>query len=209
METPISWSKMRTIPALVLPGNARCKLLTGLFFALLFLLLPFQARAQNCAPGLTACGAACVNFSTDPNNCGNCGHACRGGQTCTAGVCSGNSNASCAPGMVMCGSGCVNYSTDPKNCGNCGQACQTGQTCTQGVCSAGNVNGKNNGTSDANGKAACAPGKVMCGAQCVNLSINLRNCGACGQACQAGQTCTAGVCSGAANVSGKSSGNGK
>ena len=43
--------------------------------------------------------------------------------------------------------------------------------------------------------ANCAPGKVMCGTQCVNLSINARNCGACGAVCGAGRTCSAGKCS--------------
>jgi alpha-tubulin suppressor-like RCC1 family protein len=34
------------------------------------------------------CGATCVDTSTDPANCGACGHACPGGDTCSAGICS-------------------------------------------------------------------------------------------------------------------------
>jgi hypothetical protein len=32
---------------------------------------------------------ACVNFNTDPLNCGDCGSVCDPGQTCTDGNCRG------------------------------------------------------------------------------------------------------------------------
>ena len=34
------------------------------------------------------CGSTCVNYKTDPRNCGACGTACAPGQTCENGVCS-------------------------------------------------------------------------------------------------------------------------
>jgi hypothetical protein len=46
--------------------------------------------STSCTTGLTVCGSSgtpgfCRNLSSDPNNCGTCGHVCAG--TCSAGVC--------------------------------------------------------------------------------------------------------------------------
>jgi hypothetical protein len=40
-----------------------------------------------CRPGLVACGPACFDASTDPNNCGGCGRRCAPGTVCASGVC--------------------------------------------------------------------------------------------------------------------------
>jgi hypothetical protein len=40
----------------------------------------------------------------------------------------------------------------------------------------------------------CELGKTKCGDRCVNLNINLKNCGACGSPCSAGQKCVSGLC---------------
>lgn len=37
----------------------------------------------------TLCGSACVDIESDPNNCGGCGIACGGSDTCSSGQCSG------------------------------------------------------------------------------------------------------------------------
>ena len=104
--------------------------------------------------------------------------------------------ANCAPGKVMCGTQCVNLSINARNCGACGAVCGAGRTCSAGVCIAsGAGSGAAKVNSAGNGNATCAAGKVMCGTQCVNLSINARNCGACGAVCGAGRTCSAGKCS--------------
>jgi len=42
-------------------------------------------QQASCDGGLTACGAACVDTSSDNQNCGGCGIVCN--TTCTAGVC--------------------------------------------------------------------------------------------------------------------------
>jgi hypothetical protein len=42
---------------------------------------------SSCAPGLADCGGACVALGTDPANCGGCGRACNGGQSCINGFC--------------------------------------------------------------------------------------------------------------------------
>jgi hypothetical protein len=41
----------------------------------------------NCNSGLTECNGACVDLMTSPANCGACGHACPGGQSCHGGLC--------------------------------------------------------------------------------------------------------------------------
>jgi hypothetical protein len=45
-----------------------------------------QGGPVSC-PGSTLCGGTCVDTTTDPANCGGCGHACTGGGLCCGGVC--------------------------------------------------------------------------------------------------------------------------
>src|SRR5215204_3949714 len=47
----------------------------------------------SCNPGLTLCGAACIDTNANVAHCGGCGHACQSGQTCQNGGCV--SNQSC------------------------------------------------------------------------------------------------------------------
>jgi stigma-specific protein Stig1 len=44
------------------------------------------------------------------------------------------------------------------------------------------------------GDLACGAGKSRCGGTCVDLQLNLRNCGACGVACDRDELCRRGVC---------------
>jgi hypothetical protein len=46
------------------------------------------------------------------------------------------------------------------------------------------------------GTCLCNPGFAACGTECVDLSTNAANCGACKHACAVGATCVEGVCSG-------------
>jgi len=64
---------------------------------------------------------------------------------------------------------------DPLNCGTCGNSCTTGATCEAGVCT-------------------CAPGQIVCGGACVDVSSDEANCGMCGHDCPTCGTCTSGVC---------------
>jgi hypothetical protein len=87
-----------------------------------------------CLAGFTACGSACADLQSDPNNCGACGQKCPGvggGQN----VCNGGHCATvCAPGRQLCPSGCVIESLDTANCGACGHACSSGEICRLGSC---------------------------------------------------------------------------
>jgi hypothetical protein len=66
--------------------------------------------AVTCQDPLYCCGAAgCVDRSSDPNNCGDCGQVCDGNDQC-------------------CGK-CVQH--DVNNCARCGDVCPSGGTCCQ------------------------------------------------------------------------------
>jgi hypothetical protein len=85
---------------------------------------------------LTDCDGACVDLSSDPNDCKTCDAVCSapasGSATCTSGVC----GFSCNIGYEVCGAACCtcgDTSTDPNNCGTCGHSCG-GQGCVMGVC---------------------------------------------------------------------------
>lgn len=43
---------------------------------------------------------------------------------------------------------------------------------------------------------SCATGYTQCGSDCVDLTTDPENCGACGRACPAGVACAGGVCAG-------------
>jgi hypothetical protein len=94
-----------------------------------------SVTVPTCNAGLSACGAACVNEESDPNNCGACGSVCTttdpnaAGASCTAGTCA----VACNAGFTLCNGACVNESTDSNNCGGCGNVCSTG-ACSGGTC---------------------------------------------------------------------------
>ncbi len=88
-----------------------------------------------CGSGLTVCNGQCVSLSSDPNNCGTCGHVCSAGATC----CSGS---------------CVSLSSDVNNCGSCGHVCPA-------LVTTGNPDGQNHGTVSCVNScctASCNPG---------------------------------------------------
>lgn len=43
--------------------------------------------ALACTGAQQSCGGQCVDESSDPYNCGSCGHACAGGEACCSGLC--------------------------------------------------------------------------------------------------------------------------
>jgi hypothetical protein len=184
--------------------------------------------AGACPSGETTCSGApttCVNLSSDPANCGVCGHACVGGQGCNQGTCvancggvlngsSGNCGSDCSgcPGTAACGGGCAYTATDVNNCGACGAACVPGQTCTGGscvpVCTGGGVC-----TLAGLCAGSCPTGSTVCGsaggestAYCKNLQTDFNNCGTCGHVCAAGQGCDKGTCAATCGSGGFGSG---
>jgi hypothetical protein len=139
-----------------------------------------------CGDGLTKCGNACADLSSDVNNCGGCGQACAlpnatahcAGATCQV--------ASCLPGYRNCdakaANGCeIHSDSDVFNCGACGTVCgpysnATAQ-CNGGFCAIG----------------ACSQGQGDCDKWltdgCETSLWTEQNCGACGNVCDLGWTC--------------------
>ena len=121
----------------------------------------------------------CGDNVNPPNTDWGCaGGACKIGCEAHFGDCNGN----------LCTDGCeTDHRTDRLNCGTCGHVCDAGTDCVDGSC-------------------LCPPGTTRCGKRCVDVNIDPRNCGECGNRCpgpgggEAGNsadgspTCGGGVC---------------
>ena len=143
-----------------------------------------------CPAGQSNCHGTCKNTTSDPTNCGTCGHVCAAGETCVSGACTCGSHGDCPAGQSCCGGMCVNEQTDTQNCGACGHACSAGQGCCSGTCT--NLTTTSNcgtcGTTCSGTTPAC------CSGACKDLSNDANNCGQCGHTCSSGQTCQNGTC---------------
>jgi hypothetical protein len=72
---------------------------------------------MECGAGLTLCGLACVDLTTNGASCGACFHGCAG----------------MAEALICCASTCVDSTNDPSNCGGCGIVCDSG-SCASSMC---------------------------------------------------------------------------
>ena len=133
-----------------------------------------------CDDGYTACGKLCTKLDSDGANCGVCGKACSGGQTCSNGVCVGT----CLPGRTSCHGACTDLTSDDRNCGACGNNCSLdhgSSTCSQGQCQI----------------SSCHPGWANCdhdtnnGCE-TNVDSDRNNCGGCGVRCGDNEICEGG-----------------
>jgi hypothetical protein len=128
----------------------------------------YQCCGDNaCSPSQICCsGTTCVNYLTDPNNCGTCGNQCASGALCQNGVCdcpTGESVSGLPPGLPLCST--LEATGGTGFCGTYENMC-------------------------------CLRGHVNCGGLiCANLSSDSNNCGGCSHMCQGGQICDAGICS--------------
>jgi hypothetical protein len=127
------------------------------------------------APHQMRCGETCVDYLSDPENCGACGNACGDGNCCSNGTCA----SLCSGGNVWCGEECADLQNDNSNCGACGASCTPGECCAGGACA-----------------SLCPAGQVWCDNACVDFDNDSANCGGCGSsfACGEGSCCHGGTC---------------
>ncbi|AKU97744.1 Tryptophan synthase alpha chain [Labilithrix luteola] len=142
----------------------------------------------GCDDGYTYCAKSqnkCTILSVDDNNCGACGNTCNvngdGGvrppntyfgcfnNECGHLKCDGSHMNCNSDAGTLDEDGCETDRLSHDNCGACGNACAADQQCIK----------------DPNGKyvCACPAGQTLCGATCVDFSLDPRNCGACGVDC--------------------------
>lgn len=144
-----------------------------------------------CAGGTARCGASCARLDNDPSNCGACGRSCPSGQQCALGGCRAAS---------ACDGGAVGM---PCTAGGAGCQQVGVSACVDGVvvCNATPIqDGRSpcgvpaGGVCGTGGVCACRVGEISCGGECVDISREVRHCGACERACLGGARCIAGNC---------------
>lgn len=126
----------------------------------------------SCSSGTFCCpgpAGGCKDVKSDARNCGNCGHGCKGSETCSGGMCQCGAGPGCTGSKNCCGGACVDTSNDPNNCGSCGKKCAAGKACMGGLCEGECV--------------GCMMPNQCCGFSCVDVSMDVDNCGKCGNKC--------------------------
>ncbi len=178
-----------------------------------------QCAIISCLIGFADCDTlyadGCeVDTTSDVNNCGGCGGACKFPNAMAACVNSQCEVAGCQAGFADCDgnhlNGCeVNIASDANNCGGCGIACGMNLVCVNGACVANNQCGpcmvQNGAGGCVNNMCAilsCNAGYADCDAAyfdgCeTHVAADVNNCGACGHVCnQVNPSCVNGVCIG-------------
>jgi len=115
-------------------------------------------------PNQLNCSGTCVDFLTDPANCGACGNDCGEGYHCDEGEC----RITCSEDTFDCEGVCVDLHSDRNNCGVCGNACNDHSACIDSAC-----------------WECFGPHDVICDNTCVDLGSNPHHCGGCEVDCDA------------------------
>lgn len=152
----------------------------------------------SCADGYTQCGQHCVDLSSDPANCGACGHACPAGVACLAGTCEVSGLADGAGPSDGAGGGDSSNSDADEFTGNDGSNADAADALpsdgAQGDAPSADATASEGGGGDGSG-VMCDAGLVDCGGACVDTTSDPLNCGACGVVCPS-QICQNSKCVG-------------
>jgi hypothetical protein len=145
-----------------------------------------QEALCRCPRGESCCAGGCTTLGSDVNDCGACGNVCPTPENATAACTGGVCGFVCASGFGDCdgnpSNGCEAALDTVENCGGCGNQCPT----VGGVC---------HDIGHGGFRCACTSlDDVICDGQCVDLTTDSDNCGACGAACGAGLVCNGGGC---------------
>ena len=141
-----------------------------------------------------------VNTTNSVSNCGACGTLCTPGTNVVTPVCNNSACAvaACNAGFADCdqvfSNGCeINTTSNVNNCGSCGNVCTPGTQVSTVACSGG-----------ACAVTSCRAGFADCdkafnnGCE-IDTTVNVSNCGGCGQVCTPGSNvnavnCTTSTC---------------
>lgn len=151
--------------------------------------------------------------SSDPSNCGACGHLCSKDHASSAGCVAGACVPTCVSGWHDCGTpsppladdGCeADFASDPMHCGGCDLACGINHV-AQNLCSAGACAPVcASGWGDCDQSPAKPGGSNGCEA---DLNTSVDHCGRCGRGCSGDhvddKSCSGGVCNSSCDFSWK------
>ena len=167
-----------------------------------------DATDGGCPPGRTDCSGVCVDLTSDPANCGDCGRRCGAAEVCNESSCA----STCTPPLHNCGGACVDWQTDEAHCGGCDRPCAPGQECRAAACTCVPAcTGRECGPDGCGGSCGTCPAGRTCGADgrctcvpaCTGRECGPDGCGGSCGTCGAGFTCSAaGTCSCAGTVCG-------
>lgn len=146
-----------------------------------------QDTCGGCDGDEVCCDFSCTALLTDRFHCGDCDTSCSIGEVCVEGECqkAGDACGGCAENLTCCGVTCVDAQSDSKHCGVCDNACPESWTCEDGHCVAQEeiACGEN-----------CKGANTCCGSSCVNMDVDIMNCGSCQNECKDDQICLHGQC---------------
>lgn len=136
-----------------------------------------QNTCPGCASGFCLADGTCVDCL--PSN-----DHCRDGQYCTE-------DYECRPGCKADGSSCASgVCGKDHNCTRCiaDSECLPDLVCSSGECTAAC------GAQEEGERASCNRGLTCCSERCSDLTVDSKNCGACGKSCGSGQFCGRAAC---------------
>jgi hypothetical protein len=131
------------------------------------------------APG-NCCAGACVRWSMDPDNCGQCGRSCDGAR-CLGGTCESVDPARCVPACPD-GTICVEDDWFGLSLGVC-----VGPVCGVTAYDYPYIDNERCLAQDG------APGECCADGSCADIARDPQNCGGCGLVCATG-SCVGGLC---------------